>query len=250
MYSPIPVLICTVLADILGLAQLFCPWDPEAPVRAGKSTFRVFFVLIPYFVFLLAAIIVLCLPVYRLYFDLQLPLELSLLNGLSVEVFFLWRTFTRPRTVPLLRILIPTLAMIAGSLLIAGPSVSFYNHTIGRYVAFSGCLLFRASAAVVFIYHLKYDVARHRKLICVSVIYGFAVLGGSLCLLITDGYMFLLANCILGCVINFIILALAQMKWHKKDNRHSAASSPDEGNDEEDNLGNDPSKIRAHCFCS
>ena len=113
---------------------------------------------------------------------------------IRVQAVFLWRTFSIPRELRISRILVPTLAAIAGSLLVVSLGVSFYNNTIGRYVAFAGGRLFHVSAATVFLCILQFKIARRQKLKCFFATYAFAALSGFLFLLIINGHTFLLVS--------------------------------------------------------
>jgi hypothetical protein len=82
----------------------------------------------------------------------------------------------------------------AGLLQCAGFAVSISNVSIGRHLTFSGACLFRILVAAVFIFLLKYRVARHRKPIAFVLAYVFAAVGTFCFISISSGDIFLLVS--------------------------------------------------------
>ncbi|KAF1975427.1 hypothetical protein BU23DRAFT_597619, partial [Bimuria novae-zelandiae CBS 107.79] len=219
-------LICAVLSGLLGLAQVFRLWDSKPLLREScASVTRRNFLLAFYFTVYFVAILVLFFEVTSSLAPQSL-FELSWLNGFCVEAVFLQRNFSIPKDIRgslILRILAIFIAAAASLLQGVGFAISFSDAGIGRYLAFAGARILHVSAAAVFIFPLKYKVARHRKPVLFALTYTFAAVGGFCFIPISNGDIFLLANCILECVVNFALLASAQIKSHKEDG-HLAAS--------------------------
>ncbi|KAF2204552.1 hypothetical protein GQ43DRAFT_460624 [Delitschia confertaspora ATCC 74209] len=175
------VFISTVLTSLLGFAQIFRPWDSKSPVWVLKSwssvTQRNFLLLLSYFTAFLVAVLVLfgIWQGFTSHIALQLLLELSWLNGLSIEAVLIFRL---SRTTGIFHILVPVIIAIAGLLQAVGFAVLFYDNDTGIYVAFSGSCLFHIFAAALVTYILfKYKAVRHRKLVFIKLTYVCAVGG-------------------------------------------------------------------------
>ncbi|KAH8726667.1 hypothetical protein GQ44DRAFT_725861 [Phaeosphaeriaceae sp. PMI808] len=250
MHDPSPVglipavFFCTVFTGLLGLAQVFRPWDPRSLVRKWESCSsaaqRNFLLLVLYFsAFLIAILILWGVWLGTPYPTLQLLLKLSWLNGLSIEVCtnpfrketanrnLGSRSFEDLFNTPY-RPLIPFIATITVLLQVVGFGISFYRDGISRYVIFAGERLFHASAAAVFIYLMRYEAARHKKLVSLALTYAFVAVGGFLFIAISDGDAFLLANCILGCCVIVILLVPAEVECHKAGDGAIATGPRDE----------------------
>ncbi|KAF2195946.1 hypothetical protein GQ43DRAFT_485323 [Delitschia confertaspora ATCC 74209] len=220
------VFLSTVFTGLLGLVQVFRPWDPKSPVWLFQSWFSVtqrnFLLLLLYFAAFLIAIIVLfgIWQGFKSYIAFQLLLELSWLNRLGIEAVLIFRL---SRTTGIFHILVPVIIAIAGLLQAVGFAVLFYDNDTGIYVTFSGSCVFHIFAAALVIYILfKYKAVRHRKLVFIALTYVCAV-GGYGFILISNKDMFFLANCILEFCVNVILflLLLTPIKKHKERNERS-----------------------------
>ncbi|KAF2199835.1 hypothetical protein GQ43DRAFT_100918 [Delitschia confertaspora ATCC 74209] len=220
------VFICTVFTGLLGLAQIICPWDPKSPIRIWNSCPRVtqrnFLLSVSYFTAFLIAVFIL----FSVWLEatshiaFQLLLELSWLNGLSIEALIICRIFCSIR---IYRIIVPIIVAIAGLLQAMGFGVLFYDNDTGIYVAFAGGCLFHVFAAAAVAYLLlNYEIVRHRKLVFIALTYLCAISGCGF-IYIGDRDTFLLANCILESCVNVILLLLTQIKGRKEGSRAIAA---------------------------
>lgn len=129
--------------------------------------------------------------------------EIQLLIG--SQAAFLQKHFSIPSEIhasSILHILALIIAVGAGLLQCAGFAISISNASIGRHLTFAGACLFHMPATAVFVFLLKYRVARHRKPVFFALTYACAAVGGFCFLPISDGDIFLLVS--LSCLPTFL----------------------------------------------
>lgn len=95
---------------------------------------------------------------------------------------------------PTQRILVRTVAVIAGSLQFAGFVVSSLDDIAGIYIAFAGCCIFRVLAAVVLTVIVTYGKIRPLTLVVIALTFLCAAIGSFCLVIIRDRDTFLLVS--------------------------------------------------------